>query len=82
MTKLKQVGNIPNTQPWMFTLVNKESLQVTRILALGRSANIAELHVRNVFSDIDWSIDSTMMISNKKFLCNADYTFPNVNLDF
>lgn len=82
MAKSTFVTKIPECQPWVFTLVNTTSLQVTKVLALGRSAAIAELHLRKCYSDSDWKIDRVYRVMAKNFLCNADYSYPNLLIDF
>lgn len=82
MAKSKFVSSTPECQPWVFTLVNTSSLQVTKVLALGRSAAIAELHVRKCYSVDDWKVDRFYRVMAKNFLCNADYSYPNLLIDF
>lgn len=82
MKKITKVNSLDPYRPWVFTLVNNNSLQVTKILALGRSQALAEMHLRKVFSDSDWRIDRCYLVGNKSFLCNADYSYPNVLIDF
>lgn len=82
MAKCTNVSKIPECQPWVFTLVNTKSLQVTKCLALGRSAAIAELHLRKCYSCVDWKVDRVYRVMSKNFLCNADYTYPNLLIDF
>lgn len=64
--------------PWLVTLSNRKVVQVTQMLCFGSSRDRAIAHISQVASLSDWEVVDIMRISNRRFVCNADYHFPAI----